>query len=453
MAGPFSEEPAANTMTRLRQIGLATAGLGVMIADCLPVLRPELNPQPLPVAIAWLALAFPLLVPATLIDRLPALRVIARRDLLVGPAIICALFILPALTALGWVGLAIAALLTAVAAVEHIVTCVERHGIDLLWVWIPAIALAGFAIVQFTDPPAMESAFGLLVSLLERSSNGDNARIVLLVVALPFLVGSLGMAGTLIGSSLREQSTTTIVPMLMALFLGVTLPTLGFGPSALSDGTMLLAAAVMALGISPLFVLAADDTAEPPAAEAVIWGFALLLVLLLSLIDSAMGLAWSIVLLAWIYRHYGHRARFFQIMLVSALILWAGMETLMGQWHLLDGATPFGRPFAIDMWLEGRTAALAGSHVAVIATLLLTALGFQRGANDVRKYALLTLLVAMIAIDLLVLAVGLVETEALRFISAIGWMALPFLLAELLSLLPSGPIIYLFGRNGFMSRG
>jgi hypothetical protein len=80
MAGAFSEEPAANTMTRLRQIGLATVALGVMIADCLPIMRPELGPQPWPVAIAWLALAFPLLVPATIIDRLPALKVIDRKS-------------------------------------------------------------------------------------------------------------------------------------------------------------------------------------------------------------------------------------------------------------------------------------------------------------------------------------------------------------------------------------
>ncbi len=453
MAGPFSEEPTANTMTRLRQIGLAAVGLGVMIADCLPILRPELAPQPMPVAIAWLALSFPLLVPITILDRLPALQSVARRDLLVGPAIIAALFIYPALAALGWVGIGLATLLTAVAAIDHIVACIEKHGIDLLWMWIPATALAGFAIVQFAAPPSLDAAFGLLVGTLGNSSSADSPRIVLLVTVLPFLVASLAMAGTLIGSSLREHSTTTIVSLVMALFLGITLPSLGLGPSPLTDGTMLLAAGILALGIAPLFVMASDITAEPPVPEIVIWGFALMLVLVLSLLDTAVGLAWSIVLLAWIYRHYGARARFFQIMLAASLIIWAGMETVMGHWSFLAEAQPFQTPFLIAMWNEGRMAAIAGSHIIVISTVLLTVLGFQRGANDVRKYAVLTLLVAMLAIDVLVLALGLAEAEALRFVAAVGWLALPFMLAELLALLPAGPILYLFNRDGSLTRG
>ncbi|WP_374651854.1 hypothetical protein [Dongia sp.] len=454
MAGPFSEEPAANTMTRLRQIGLATAALGVMIADCLPILRPELGPEPLPVAIAWLALAFPLLVPASLIDRLPALKVIARRDLLVGPAIILAMVIFPILAAFGWPGIAIAGALTAVALIDHVFACIERYGIDLLWLWIAAIVLAGIAIAQFAAPPAMDAAFSYWVGVLEGPGLENNPRIILLVVALPFLVAGLAMAGTLIGSTLREHSTTTIVALLMALFLAVTLPSLGLGPSQLTHGTLLVAAAVLVLGIAPLFVLAADGTAEPPVPEAVIWGFALTLVLILSALDGAMGLTWGIVLLAWIYRHYGFRARFFQIMLGAAFVLWAGMETFMGHWQMLEGAIPFRTPFPIAMWEEGRTAALAGSHVVVMATLMLTALGFQRGANDVRKYAILTLLVAMVAIDLLVLVAGLVEGQALRFVAAAGWLAMPFLLAELLALLPAGPIVYLFGRrDGWLTRG
>jgi hypothetical protein len=97
---------------------------------------------------------------------------------------------------------------------------------------------------------------------------------------------------------------------------------------------------------------------------------------------------------------------------------------------------------------------LAGSHVVVIATLMLTALGFQRGANDVRKYAILTLLVALLAVDSLVLVTGLAEAQALRFLAATGWLAMPFLLGELLALLPAGPILYLFrGRDGSFTRG
>jgi hypothetical protein len=454
MAGPFSEEPAANTMTRLRQIGLATAALGVMIADCLPIIRPELDARPLSVAIAWLALAFPLLVPASIIDRLPALKAIARRDLLVGPAIIAAMAAFPALATLGWIGIAIAGALTAIALVDHILACIDRHGIDLLWLWIPVVMLAGFAIAQFAAPPDVEAAFDFWVAVLEGPGQPSNPRIVLLVVALPFLVGSLAMAGTLIGSTLREQSTTSIVALLMALFLAVTLPSLGLGPSPLTDGTTLLAAAILALGIAPLFVLAADETAEPPAPEAAIWGFALALVLILSALDGAMGLTWSIILLAWIYRHYGWRARFFQIMAGAALVIWAGMETFMGHWQMLDGAQPFQAPFLVAMLQEGRTAALAGSHVVVIATLMLTALGFQRGANDVRKYAILTLLVALLAVDSLVLVTGLAEAQALRFLAATGWLAMPFLLGELLALLPAGPILYLFrGRDGSFTRG
>ncbi|WP_374308655.1 hypothetical protein [Dongia sp.] len=453
MAGPFSEEPAANTMTRLRQIGLATAGLGVMIADCLPILRPELGPQALPVAIAWLALAFPLLVPATIIDRLPALKAIARRDLLVGPAVIIALMVFPLLTAFGWVGVAIAGTATAIALIDHVIACIDRYGIDLLWLWIPAVILAGIAIAQFAAPPAMENAFGLWVGALHGPGLESDPRIVLLVVALPFLIACLAMAGTLIGGTLREHSTTSIVPLLAALFLAVTLPSLGLGPSQLSNGTMLLAAAVLALGIAPLFVLASDETAEPPVPEAVIWGFSLALVLILSALDSAMGLTWAIVLLAWIYRHYGVRARFFQIMLGAALVIWAITETVMGHWQMLDGAAPFRTPFPLTLWQEGRTASLVGSHVIVIATLMLTALGFQRGANNVRKYAILTLLVALVAIDMLVLVTGLAEAQALRFLAASGWLAMPFLLAELLALLPAGPIVYLFGRNRSFTRG
>jgi len=453
MAGAFSEEPAANTMTRLRQIGLATVALGVMVADCLPIMRPELGPQPWPVGIAWLALAFPLLVPATIIDRLPALKAIARRDLLVGPAVIIALILFPLLTMLGWVGVAIAGAATAIALADHVIACIDRYGIDLLWLWVPVIVLAGIAIALFAAPPAMEHAFGLWVGTLHGPGLESDPRIILLVTALPFLVASLAMAGTLIGSTLREHSTTSIVALLGALFLAVSLPSLGMGPSALTNGTMLLAAAVLSLGIAPLFVLASDASAEPPAPELVIWGFALALVLILSALDSAMGLTWAVVLLAWIYRHYGAKARFFQIMAGASLVIWAGAETIVGHWQMLDGAIPFRPPFPIALWQEGRTEVLVGSHVIVIATLMLTALGFQRGANEVRKYAVLTLLVAMVAIDLLVLVTGLAQAPALGFLAASGWLAMPFLLAEMLALLPAGPIIYLFGRSTSLTRG
>lgn len=453
MADPISVEPAANSMNRLRQIGLATVGLGVMIADCLPILRPELDPRPIPVAIAWLALAFPLLVPSTIIDRLPVFHSIARRDLLVGPGIILALILFSALTALGWVGIGIVAIATALAAVDHLIACIDRHGIDLLWLWVPAIAGAGIAIAHFVAQPAMEAAFGIWVGVLSVSDYESNARIVMLVVALPFLVACLAMAGTLIGGTLREHSTTTIVSLLMALFLAITLPSLGLGPSGLMNGTMLLAAAVLALGIAPLFVLAADETAEPPVPEAVIWGFALALVLILSMLDSAVGLTWAIVLLAWISRHYGFKARFFQAMLAAALLIWAIVETAMGGWTVVAEASPFTSSFIAPLWHDGRTSIVVGSHLIVIATLMLTAIGFQRGAVDVRKYAILTLLVALVAIDFLVLIVGLAEAQALRFLAASGWLAMPFLLAEMLALLPAGPIVNLFGSNHSFTRG
>nr|WP_298684226.1 hypothetical protein [uncultured Dongia sp.] len=453
MLDPLSDEPATNAMTRLRQIALATVGLGVMIADCLPIMRPDLAPQPVPVAIAWLALAFPLLVPATIIDRLPAFRSIARRDLLVGPGIILALVLFPVLTALGWVGLGLAAAATLIALIDHLVACIDRHGINLLWLWIPAIVLAGIAIAHFVAQPAMEAAFGVWVDVLQVPGAESDARIILLVVALPFLVACLAMAGILIGGTLREHSTTSIVSLLMALFLAVTLPSLGLGPSGLTNGTMLLAAAVLSLGIAPLFVLAADPGAEPPVPEAVIWGFALALVLILSLLDSAVGLTWAIVLSAWINRHYGFRARFFQVMLGASLLIWAVVETFMGGWQVIDGATPFATPFAVTLWQEGRTAVLVSSHLIVIATLMLTAIGFQRGAVDVRKYAILTLLVALVAIDFLVLITGLTEAQALRFLAASGWLATPFLLAEMLALLPADPIVYLFGAKRSFTRG
>jgi hypothetical protein len=216
---------------------------------------------------------------------------------------------------------------------------------------------------------------------------------------------------------------------------------------------MLLAAAVLSLGIAPLFVLAADPGAEPPVPEAVIWGFALALVLILSLLDSAVGLTWAIVLSAWINRHYGFRARFFQVMLGASLLIWAVVETFMGGWQVIDGAMPFATPFAVTLWQEGRTAVLVSSHLIVIATLMLTAIGFQRGAVDVRKYAILTLLVALVAIDFLVLITGLTEAQALRFLAASGWLATPFLLAEMLALLPADPIVYLFGAKRSFTRG
>lgn len=453
MVGPISDEPATNAMTRLRQIGLATVALGVMIADCLPILRPELVPQPIPVAIAWLALAFPLLVPTTLIDRWPALRTVARRDLLVGPAIILALVLFPALVALGWVGIGFAAILTFIAVVDHIVACIDRYGIDLLWLWIPAIIFAGISVAHFVAQPALEAAFGIWVGILNAPGYETDANIIVLVVALPFLIACIAMAGTLIGGTLREQSTTTIVPLLMALFLAITLPALGLGPSSLMNGTMLLAAAVLALGIAPLFVLASDESAEPPVPEAVIWGFSLALVLILSLLDTAMGLTWAIVLLSWINRHYGWRARFFQIMLGAALVIWAIVETFMGGWHMITDASPLTSPFIVALWEEGRTQIVVGSHVVVIATLMLTALGFQRGMVDVRKYALLTLLVALVAIDVLIVVLGLTETEGLRFLAASGWLAMPFLMAEMLALLPAGPILYFFGPKGLFTRG
>lgn len=453
MVGPISDEPATNAMIRLRQIGLATVGLGVMIADCLPILRPELAPQPIPVAIAWLALAFPLLVPATIIDRLPLFHAIARRDLLVGPGIILALVLFPAFTAMGWIGIGFVAVVTAIALVDHLVACIDRYGIDLLWLWIPAIVLAGIGIAHFVAQPTMESAFGIWVGVLNAPGYDTDPNIVTLIVALPFLVACLAMAGTLIGGTLREHSTTTIVPLLMALFLAITLPTLGLGPSSLLNGTMLLAAAVLALGIAPLFVLAADEGAEPPAPEGLIWGFALALVLILSLLDSAMGLTWAIVLLSWINRHYGFRARFFQIILGASLLIWAIVETFMGGWQMLADASPFSLPFVMALWAEGRTAVIVGSHLIVIATLMLTAIGFQRGAVDVRKYAILTLLVALVAIDFLVLILGLPETQALRFLAASGWLAMPFLMAEMLALLPAGPIVYLFGGKRSFTRG
>lgn len=296
MVGPISDEPATNAMIRLRQISLATAGLGVMIADCLPILRPELAPQPIPVATAWLALAFPLLVPVTIIDRLPFFHAIARRDLLIGPGIILALVLFPVLIALGWIGIGLVALATAVALVDHLVACIDRYGIDLLWLWIPAIMLAGICVAHFVAQPAMEAAFGIWVGALNAPGYKTDPTIIMLVVALPFLVACIAMAGTLVGGALREHSTTSIVPLFMALFLAISLPSLGLGPSSLTNGTMLLAAAVLALGIAPLFVLAADETAEPPAPEGVIWGFSLALVLILSLLDSAMGLTWAIVL-------------------------------------------------------------------------------------------------------------------------------------------------------------
>ncbi|MBK8157410.1 MAG: hypothetical protein IPK59_00860 [Rhodospirillaceae bacterium] len=450
MVNPLADEPATNAMIRLRQIGLATAGLGVTIADCLPILRPDLDPQPVPVAVAWLALAFPLLVPASIIDRLPAFHSIARRDLLVGPAIIMALVLFPALTAFGWIGIGFAAVATAIALVDHIVACIDRCGIDLLWLWIPVILLAGLAVAHFGAQPAMEAAFGAWVDVLKVPDGGaSDARIIMLVVALPFLVACLAMAGTLIGGTLREHSTTSIVVLLMALFLAVTLPSLGLGPSSLVNGTMLLAAAVLALGIAPLFVLAADPSAEPPVPEGVIWGFALALVLILSALDSAVGLTWAVVLLAWINRHYGVKARFFQVMLGASLVIWAVIETLMGGWQMIADASPLNMAFVATLWVEGRTSLLVGSHVIVISTLMLTAIGFQRGAVDVRKYAILTLLVALVAIDLLVLLVGFAEAQALRFLAAAGWLAMPFLLAEMLALLPAGPIVYLFGKRSF----
>ena len=449
MVNPPADEPATNAMIRLRQIGLATAGLGVMIADCLPILRPDLDPRPIPVAIAWLALAFPLLVPSSIIDRLPVFHSIARRDLLVGPAIILALVLFPAFTAFGWIGIGIAATATAIALIDHVVACIDRYGIDLLWLWIPAILLAGLAVAHFGAQPAMDAAFGIWVDVLKVPGGASDARIILLVVALPFLVACLAMAGTLIGGTLREHSTTSIVALLMALFLAVTLPSLGLGPSSLMNGTMLLAAAVLALGIAPLFVLAADPSAEPPVPEAVIWGFALALVLILSALDSAVGLTWAIVLLAWINRHYGIRARFFQVMLAAALVIWAVLETIMGGWQMFAEASPFSMAFVATLWAEGRTSLLVGSHLVVISTMMLTAIGFQRGAVDVRKYAILTLLVALVAIDVLVLIVGFAETQALRFLAAAGWLAMPFLLAEMLALLPAGPIVYLFGKRSF----
>lgn len=453
MVGPISDEPATNAMIRLRQIGLATVGLGAMIADCLPVLRPELAPQPIPTAIAWLALAFPLLVPATIIDRLPAFRSIARRDLLVGPGIILALVLFPLLTAMGWVGIGIVAFLVAIALIDHLAICIGRYGIDLLWLWVPAIVLAGIGVAHFVAQPIMGTAFGAWVGVLNVPGYDTDPHIIMLVVALPFLVACLAMAGTLIGGTLQEHSTTTIVPLLMALFFAITLPALGLGPSSLVNGTMLLAAAVLALGIAPLFVLAADESAEPPAPEGIIWGFSLALVLILSLLDSAMGLTWAIVLLAWINRHYGFRARFFQVMLGAALLIWALVETFMDGWQMVADASPFTSPFILALWDEGRTYVLVGSHLIVIATLMLTAIGFQRGAVDVRKYAILTLLVALVAIDFLVLILGLAEAQALRFLAASGWLAMPFLMAEMLALLPAGPIVYFFGPKGLFTRG
>lgn len=453
MAGPISDEPATNAMIRLRQIGLAAVGLGVMIADCLPILRPELDPRPIPVALAWLALAFPLLVPATIIDRIPMFRVIARRDLLIGPSIIVALVLFPLLTALGWIGIGIAAIATTIAIVDHLIVCIDRYGIDLLWLWIPAIVLAGIAVAHFVAPPALGSAFGIWVDALYVPGQDTDAQIIMLVVALPFLVACLAMAGTLIGGTIREHSTTTIVSLLTALFLAITLPSLGLGPSSLVNATMLLAAAVLALGIAPLFVLAADETAEPPAPEAMIWGFALALVLILSVLDSAFGLTWAIVLLAWISRHYGVKARFFQVMLAAAILIWAVIETAMGGWQMFAGASPLSSPFIVPLWQEGRMALIVGSHLIVIATLMLTAIGFQRGAVEVRKYAILTLLVALVAIDILVVAFGLAEAQALRFLAASGWLAMPFLLAEMLALLPAGPVLNLFGSNSSFTRG
>jgi hypothetical protein len=440
-------------MIRLRQISLATAGLGVMIADCLPILRPELAPQPIPVAIAWLALAFPLLVPITIIDRLPFFHAIARRDLLIGPGIILALVLFPALIALGWIGIGLVAIATAVALVDHLVACIDRYGIDLLWLWIPAIVLAGICVAHFVAQPAMEAAFGIWVGVLNAPGYETDPNIIMLIVALPFLVACIAMAGTLIGGTLHEHSTTSIVPLLLALFLAISLPSLGLGPSSLMNGTMLLAAAVLALGIAPLFVLAADETAEPPAPEGVIWGFSLALVLILSLLDSAMGLTWAIVLLSWINRHYGFKARFFQIMLGAALLIWAVVETFVGGWQMIAEASPLTSPFIMALWAEDRTWVIVGSHLVVIATLMLTAIGFQRGAVDVRKYAILTLLVALVAIDCLVLVLGLTEAQGLRFLAASGWLAMPFLMAEMLALLPAGPIVYLFGMRRSVTRG
>ncbi len=453
MAGAFPEEPTANKMTRLRQISLATAGLGIVIVDCLPLLRPELGAEPWSVAIAWLALAFPLLVPTSIIDRLPLLKAIARRDLLVGPAVILAMIAFPLLAKLGWVGIGIIMVATTAALADHVIACTQRYGIDLLWLWVPTIGLSGVAIALFTAPPAMDNTFSLWVNALRGPGFESDPRAILLVTVLPFLMASLAIAGIMVGGTLREHSTTALIALLGALFFAVSLPSLGMGPSTLTNGTLLLAAAVLSLGIAPLFVLASEVDVEPPAPALAIWGFALILVLILSALDGAMGLIWTIVLLAWVYRHYGAKARFFQIMAVAALVIWGGAETAVGYWQMLDGAMPFGRPFAIALWQEGRIAALVGSHVIVIVTLMLTTLGFQRGAQDVRKYTMLTLLVAVAVIELLILVVGLTEGPALRFLAAAGWLAMPFLLAEMLALLPSGPIVYLFGRKSLFTRG
>lgn len=453
MAGAFPEQPTASKMTRLRQISLATVCLSIVIVDCIPLLRPELGAEPWSVAMAWLALAFPLLVPSSLIDRLPPLRSIARHDLLVGPAMILAMIAFPLLVKVGWVGIGIIAIATAAALVDHVIACIQRHGIDLLWLWVPTIVLCGVAIALFTAPPAMENAFFLWVDMLRGPSFENDSHVVLLVTTLPFLIASLAMAGIVVGGTLREHSTTALIALLGALFFAVSLPSLGMGPSSLINGTLLLAAAVLSLGIAPLFVLASEVSVETPAPALAIWGFALALVLILSALDGAMGLVWTIVLLAWVHRHYGVKARFFQIMAAAALVIWAVAETAVGHWQMFDGAMPFGRPFAITLWQEERIGALVGSHVIIIVTLMLTTLGFQRGAQDVRKYTMLTLLVAVAIIELLILVAGLTEGPALRFLAAAGWLAMPFLLGEMLALLPSGPAVYFFGRKSFSTRG
>jgi hypothetical protein len=442
MSESASQALDTRVMTRLRQVFLAMTGLSAAMADALILVRPELTPEKLPAGLAWIGLAFVLLVPVSLVDRLAFFKTKPRPVLFVGPLVLAASILLPSLMLLGiWPILGIG-FLAFLALIDSILACWQRLGIAFFWMW--ALVLVVLGVVLAAIMPVPDSGGPLTGWLIGFASNPwikpgadlSAEAIGHMVLGLPFLAASLGFGGLLIGDHFREQSSTPIAVFVAAIFLALILPLLGFGAGALASGAQLTAFAVLGFGLPPLFVLASRAKDEPARFSPVVWAYALGLVPLLAILSSVAGLVWVIVLTAWILDCLGARNKVAWAMIAGAWLVWLGLEGWIGRWAVIDGAEPLTLSGLVGLGAPDRLAAMFGPVFAVIAVSMFSLIGQRRNSPEPRRLEILCLAILLVAALAPPLFLSLPADIFRQCLDVLYWAMAPFLLAEILTLFP-----------------
>ena len=271
----------------------------------------------------------------------------------------------------------------------------------------------------------------LLTALLSRGTGFD---IVLSMIAIkiplliPLMSFGAGWGGLIIGRTLMPQGRFSALALVTGgSAVAFLLESALVGNLSSYSDPLLLSGVLMMLS-APTIIRILNDTAAEPGAVRLAWSLAVLGIFVFGIAKISNGFVWSGLVVFWAWRRYGLGAGFWAVSIAAGIVFIPAY--LLTVDRVGASAVLFGTPYFVE---RGFSKPLLVYFQPLVATLWL-ALLTRDVARGTRRFLIESLAIAIFVGMLPGLFMEIDGGDAVQFMLAGGWFALPILTALLAGL-------------------